>query len=59
MKVFETKLRGFHAKTVENIMSRTVSAPKIVKIARPPAKKGDNITTYLRKVMYSISIVLD
>lgn len=51
MKVFETKIRGFHAKTVENIMSRTISAPKLDKSCKSPVRKGDNIATYLRKVI--------
>lgn len=60
MKVFETKIRGFHAKTVENIMSRTISAPKLDKTCKSPARKGDNIATYLRKVtssLYSLKLI--
>ena len=51
MKVFETKLRGNHAKAVENIMSRSLSAPKLNQYCKAQSKKGDNITAYLRKVI--------
>lgn len=51
MKTFDTRLRGLHAKAVESIMSRAVSAPKLSKIQRNLTKKGENITTYIRKVI--------
>lgn len=49
MDIFETKIRGFHAKTIENIMAR--STGKLRKgTSEKNSAKTDNISTYLRKV---------
>lgn len=56
MDIFETKIRGFHAKAIENIMSRTMGRLRIDNNDRSPSKT-DNISTYLRKVhLTSISL---
>lgn len=50
MDVFEAKIRGFHARAVENIMAKSSGFSKVEPREKPMKPKGDNITTYLRKV---------
>lgn len=57
MEVFEAKIRGFHAKAVQNIMARTAGFNKQESKEKPIKPKGDNISTYLRKVKM-ISIIV-
>lgn len=50
MNLFETKLRGFHARTIENIMARSTGFYKPSPPIKHPKTKAENLTTYLRKV---------
>lgn len=50
MNAFETKMRRFHAKTIENIMTRNSGCFKQSPRENSVRPKPDNITTYLRKV---------
>lgn len=57
MEVFEAKIRGFHARAVENIMARTTGFAKLQPREKAMKPKGDNIATYLRKVHVIANIV--
>ena len=50
MEIFEKKIRGFHAKSIENIMTRTTGSLQKLRKQKKDPSKFDNITTYLRKV---------
>jgi len=54
MNLFETKLRGFHARTIENIMARSTGFYKPSSKEKSLRPKPDNLTTYLRKVKMSL-----
>ena len=50
MEIFEKKIRGFHAKSIENIMTRTLGSFRRKTKTKKDTNRFDNITTYLRKV---------
>ena len=59
MDIFETKIRGFHAKAIENIMARTTGKLRLPSKDKNPSSKSDNISTYLRKVRTFVNKVLN
>lgn len=57
MEVFEARIRGFHARAVQNIMAKSTGFTKLQPKEKPIKPKGDNISTYLRKVYLITNVV--